>query len=261
MDEDNDFVIVAETPGNFVSRFGRRRFAKKRASDSVEAWWKKRMASSRQIADRLSQMVTRRNRELAFDAGFKALLGIAFSVITFGVLFWMGWVVGFFLAFHVNVYAWQFAAIVSGLFLVVAIWSAWRRVDPMAGLKPLTEAQMLLTLISPVTPGVMYFSPRHASAGLAVVLIGGPAGVFEAVGIWTHRLKAEASVIEQAARFLVACRAGLPVKQIEAPAAALLLRRLGLIRVVQTGDESTSIRLTDQGFNVLSAAVRKRAEK
>lgn len=215
------------------------------------------MNPSTQAADRLSRMVHRRNRELAFDAALKALLGIGFSLVTFGVLFWMGWFVGFFMARHLNLHAWQFGAIVTGLFFVVATWSAWRRVDPLAGLAPLSDRQLLLTMISQVSGEFLYFSPRHATAGAAIVLLGGPAGVFEALGTWAHRIRADSTLIEEAARLLALCQAELPAKEVREPAAAFLLRRLALIKVVPHGD-SAALTLTDKGFAVLSKGKTRR---
>jgi hypothetical protein len=209
------------------------------------------MNSSPQIVDRLSEMANRRNRELASDAMLKALLGIGFGVVTFGVLFWMGWFVGIFVAHSVHLNAWQFGAILTGLFFVVATWSAWRRVDPLAGLQPLTDRQMLLTLIGQATGAFVYFSPRHATAGAAIVLLGGPASVFEALGIWAHRIRTDTAQLEQAARLLVLCQKELPADEVGAPAAAFLLRRLALIKVLPRG-ESAALALTDKGMAVLS---------
>jgi hypothetical protein len=203
-----------------------------------------------QLIDRVSELVRRRNRELAFDAALKAGLGIVFSVLTFGTLFWFGWVVGFFVGHSLGTYPWQLGSLVAGVFFVVATWSAWRHVDPLAGLEPLTDGQMLLTLIGQATGAFTYFSPRHATAGAALMLLGGPANVIEAFGIWAHRHRADAELIEQAARLLVLCREELPVDEVRIPAAAFLLRRLALIKVLPRGD-SAVIAPTDKGLAML----------
>lgn len=220
-----------------------------------------KMTISLELVDRVNHMVRRRNRELAFDAALKASLGIVFSLVTYGVLFWMGWFVGFFVGGYLNLRPWQFGAILTGLFFVVATWSAWRRVDPLAGLKPLSDRQLLLTLISQASPGLLYFSPRHATAGAAMILLGGPANVIEAFGIWAHRIRVEGSLIEDASRLLASCETEFPAEQVREPAAALLLRRLSLVKVVPSG-ESAALELTDKGLAVLSggkAGRRKRA--
>ena len=203
-----------------------------------------------QLVERLTEIVRRRDRALAFDAALKAGLGIIFSLITFGVLFWFGWVTGFFVGHSVNLHPWQLGAIVSGLFFVVACWSAWRRVDPLAGLEPLTDAQMLAMLIGRATGAFMAFSPRHAIAGAALVLLGGPASVFQALGIWAHRLRADAGLIQQAAKLLVQCKAEPPVEQVRDVSAAILLRRLALVKIIPR-EKSAVLALTDKGHAML----------
>jgi hypothetical protein len=91
---------------------------------------------------------------------------------------------------------------------------------------------------------------RHAVAGAAVVLIGGPANIFQAVGIWAHRIRADTALIEQAARLLILCQTELPVEEVRRPAAALLLRRLALIKATPRGD-SAALLLTDKGFAIV----------
>jgi hypothetical protein len=217
------------------------------------------MTTSIDLTHRLNEMVRRRNRELAFDAALKASLGIFFTLITYGVLFWMGWVVGVLVAHSFNLRPWQFAAILSGTFFVVAMWSAWRRVDPLVGLSRLSDQQLLLTLISQASPELLYFSPRHATAGAALILLGGPANVFEALGIWAHRIRVHGSLIEDASRLLQSCDGGLPVEQVDVPGAAVLLKRLALITIVPKG-ESAALVLTDKGFAILSRG-KQRAKR
>ncbi len=210
------------------------------------------MNVSPQLGACLGDMVRRCNRKLAFDAVLKASMGVLFSVLTFGFVYWAGWFFGFFFARYLSLHAWQFGVIFAGLLLVVATWSAWRRVDPMAGLQRLSDTQLLLTLISQASPNILYFSPRHATAGAALILIGGPANVVQAFGIWAHRIRVEGSLIADAARLLASCQTRLPVKQVREPAAALLLKRLALIKVIPSGD-SVALALTDKGFAVLAA--------
>jgi hypothetical protein len=204
-------------------------------------------------------VVRRHNREVGSDAALKASLGIVFSLITYGFLFWFGWVVGFFMAGSLNLHPWQFAAIFAGIFLIVATWSAWVRVNPLAGLEPLSDQQRLLTLISLASPNIVYFSPRHATAGAAVVLLGGPAAVIEAIGIWAHRIRTKGALMEDAACLLGSCQTAFPVEQIRHPAAALVLRRLHLIKVVPHGN-SAALALTDKGFAVLSGGKAKKGK-
>src|SRR5262245_32167814 len=109
------------------------------------------MSASAPIVDQLQMVVKQRNRELASDAIIKIGLGIVFSLFTFGFVFWLGLFVGFGVAGYLGLTAWQFSAIFTGIFVVAAVWSAWQRVNPLAGVKPLTDQQLMLTVISQVT--------------------------------------------------------------------------------------------------------------
>lgn len=208
------------------------------------------MTPSPDIADRLGRLLRQRNRELAADAAAKALLGALFSLLVFGFVFWISWLAGIFVGGALGLRAWQLGLLVTGVFFVVALWSAWRHVDPLADLERLSDRDMLLTLISQATPGIVYFSPRHALAGFAVVLLGGPANLVEALGIWAHRIRADEAMVDEAARCLALCEAGCPPERIREPAAALLLRRLALIKIVSSGP-SVTLTLTDKGIAAL----------
>ncbi|HWG43229.1 MAG TPA: hypothetical protein VN688_10620 [Gemmataceae bacterium] len=218
------------------------------------------MNNTPHIAARLHDMASQHNRELVFEGVGKALLGGIFSFITFGLLFWFGWFAGFFVAGSFGLQAWQFGALVTGLFLIVAMWSAWQRVDPLAGLPPLSDQQLLLTMISQASPNLLYFSPRHATAGAALLLLGGPTNLFEAFGVWGYRLGVAPSSIEEASHLLEACEANYPIEHVREPSAALLLKRLALIKIVPTED-SVALTLTEKGASVLSRAKARAAKR
>jgi hypothetical protein len=215
------------------------------------------MNLSPQVVHRLNDLVRRHNREIAFQAALKGSLGIAFTLVTYGFIFWFGWFVGCLIASYLGLTAWQFGVILTSLFFVAATWSAWRRVDPLAGLKPLSDAQWSLMLLGPTLTGTIYFRPRHATAGAAVVLIGGPASVMTAFGIWTHRLRIAGFSLDDAAQLLAACRTAFPADQVREPRTALLLMHLHLIKVVPSGD-SVGLVVTDRGFAVLEGAKKRR---
>ena len=122
------------------------------------------------------------------------------------------------------------------------------------------QQELLLTLISHATVGISYFKLRHAVAGFAVVLIGGPANLLEALGIWVSRLRADQPLIEEASSLLAACRADYPIERVREPAAALLLKRLALIKVVPSGD-SSALAPTAKGSAILSKAERSPGKK
>jgi hypothetical protein len=215
------------------------------------------MRTSSQIVDRLHSLVRERNREIAIDATIKVLLGVLFSLLVFGFVFWGTWLVGFFVGSSWNIRPWQLGLLVASLFFVVALWSAWRHVNPLAGLKPLSDEQLLLTIVSQATADVVYFSPRHALAGAALLLIGGPANIVEAVGIWAYRIRADGPLVDEAARLLTLCEGGCPPERVREPAAALILRRLALIKVVPSGDDVV-LTLTEKGLTALTGGRARR---
>lgn len=207
------------------------------------------MSSNTKIAGRLHDMVRQYNRKLAADAMLQLVLGIAFCSLTFGFVFWVAWFSSSLFLRNLGLHAWQFGAVFSGLFIVVAVWSAWSRVDPLADLKPLSEREQMHRLVS-LAVGLTYFSPRHATAGAAVMLLGGPASIFQALGIWAHRLRANDAIIAEASSLLAASDPQCPIEKIHEIASAVLLKRLGLIKVVPNG-ESHALTLTEKGRKIL----------
>jgi hypothetical protein len=213
------------------------------------------MSAAQSIAVQLGEMTGHYNRRLAFGAVLKASLGLVFSLLTFGFVYWFGWFLGFLIARYLSLQAWQFGLLFTAVFLTAATWSAWRNVNPLSGLQPLSQKERMVLLVSEAVD-LGCFSPRHASAGAAVVLIAGPASVLHAVGIWTYRIRYDGSLIEEAASLLFACEERCPAMQVRQPNAALLLRRLGLIKVVSDG-ELAALTVTDKGFKLLSSAKGK----
>lgn len=198
------------------------------------------------IAHRVRARTRARNRELALEAIIEQSIGALFTTMTIGFIFGFTWLIVIFSGGPFGLARWQFAGLVAGTFLLVTFISAWRRVDPLGGVSPLSPGQEMATLISLATPGVMYFSPRHASAGAAALLIGGPENILNAFGTWRHRLPTGGRLYDQAAGVLVAAEAEPPASSIEQPRAAILLSRLALIKVVSTGS-TAKIMLTEKG--------------
>jgi hypothetical protein len=180
--------------------------------------------------------------------------------MTFGLFYWGAWYHSLFVARYVGLDAWQLGAILTGLFVLAASWSAWRRVDPLADLARLSDQDLMLTMISGAAGGLGYFSPRHALAGFAVVLIGGPASMFEAVGIWAHRLPADPGLIESAARLLVSCQTEVQPLTLHNVSGASLLHRLALVKIVPC-DQTKGVMPTQKGRDMRPAASKPKARR
>jgi hypothetical protein len=204
------------------------------------------------IAGRLLRRVLERNRELALEAAIEAAMGILFTVLTSGAVFCITWFVCITLAggrFPASTGALIVTGlIVTGLFVLVSVVSAWRHVDPFAGLKPMSDAQHLMFAVSGMVDGYVHMN-RHTVAGLAAVLMGGPVNLAGALRSWLHRLPTDPVVIGLAAHILGSCRPEIDLKQVPSCVpAVILLRRLNLI--VPRGD-STVITLTERGRDVV----------
>lgn len=180
--------------------------------------------------------VIHRNREILLEAAIAATAGVIFSLITFGVLWWLMWIFCWFTIGRGS--AVMVASVGTAIFVLVAVVSAWRRVDPLEHLSPMTGRQMLtqdaagaLTLATGVP-----IMTRHSTAGAGVVLIGGPANIFEALSLYRHRIRAGHRQIAQAAELVDRVSAGdVAIDQLdEADSQALhILSRLKFIKVVQ----------------------------
>lgn len=214
---------------------------------------------SSKLKDRLTDRIRTRNRELAGDAALKGLLGVVFSLLTFGVVFWFAWVFGFCFVTSSGIHPALFAAIISGVFFVAATVAAWQRVDPLVELAPPGDENELMRHLAHAA-GQVYFNPRYAIAGAALVLIGGPAGILEAIGIWLHRLPTDPALIEQGVLILEACDPKLPSRDLRSLPAAFLLWRLGLVKIVPH-EEIRALTLTDTGFALLGKGTPQAAKR
>lgn len=214
------------------------------------------MSSQARISDRIRRRVRARNREYLIEAVIEAALGVLFSLMTFGLLYLIALFVLFRTGAPFGLTRLQFALILAAVSFVVCLISAWRRENPFEGLKPMTDAQMLMTLISQTSTDYVHVN-RHTVAGMAMLLLGGPANLVSALGTWCHRLPSNRQLLDQAAEVLSACNSELDLEPLDRLRAALLLRRLGLI--VPRGD-SMIIMITDQGRTVRGKE-RKSGEK
>ncbi|MCZ6836142.1 MAG: hypothetical protein O7G85_10245 [Planctomycetota bacterium] len=200
-----------------------------------------------EVERRIGQLVVSRNRELWFEALVDLCMGALFCLITFGVLYLLMW---YYVSF-VWGYQWP-APVITGTIFLASCWSAWRSVDPLEGLRNLSDTEMMLTQLAMVSPSFSYFSPRHTVSGSAVFLIGGPANLFSAFGIVLHRLPSSSSIISEAATMLSQADQGSPVQTITDPRPAVLLYRLVLIKTeLSPPSHQPTIVLTQKGRDVL----------
>ena len=101
----------------------------------------------------------------------------------------------------------------------------------------------------PPFPGPLC-QPATRHGGHGGDLIGGPANFFKAIGVLRARFRADNSLINDAARLLVECREHYPATNVRRPTAAILLKRLALIKFLPTAD-SADLTVTDRGAKLL----------
>jgi hypothetical protein len=198
-----------------------------------------------ETAQRIAKRAARRNRELALEALIGSLLGVLFTAIVLGFIFWTAWLFGFFVvAFHAPK-ATLLASIVTGVFALVAFVSAWRRTNPFAGMEPMSEAEWTRFTVMHLAGYGIAAEPRRALAGAAHVLLGGPVNILEAISTWRHRLRVSQATIARAGHLLErAGRGAVPTGEIAHPPAALVLTRLGLARVAPAAPRSATLLLS-----------------
>jgi len=204
-------------------------------------------ASDPRIAGRLLLRVQARNHELMIETAVEAGMGTLFTTLTAGVVFCIAWFVCISLGGR-RFPSPTVALVTTGIYVLVSAISAWRHVDPFAGLKPMSDTDHLLFAASSMVDGYVHVN-RHTVAGLATVLMGGPVNLVSALGSWLHRLPTDPALLDQAVGILSACRPEVDLKQARASLpAAVLLRRLNLI---VPRANSTSVTLTEKGRDVL----------
>ena len=202
------------------------------------------------LANRIQKRAEKRNKELTIQAAVVTLMGVLWSLLVFGGIYALTWMVSF-LTMPLRFSHSLAALIVMLIFLTVAICSAWKRVDLFAGLAPLTNIQVALTIVSPVMGNFYYSSPRHTTAGFAFVLLAGPLNLLEAIGLWNHRLLFDDTICQEAAELLQRCQKEISAKKIDCqPAAVVLLKRLALIKSIDHNG-STVVTATEKGDHLL----------
>lgn len=203
-------------------------------------------------AERLAPRIAEQNQEIKIQAGIQAVTGIAYCLFMCGALWLTLW---FFstLCFSDFMAPSLLALLATLVFAGASTFEAWRRVDPFANLEPLAEWQRTLTAISLAVPNFVYFSPQHASAGLAFLLLAGPESLFSATRLWRSRLPDNPDSIIVAAELLRRSQNPLPAKQVPAEAAATLYR-LSLVKILVTAKNSEPvIAITEKGQSLLAA--------
>jgi|GEM_PF-1908307 len=208
------------------------------------------MSESAAIAERLRRRVRKHNRERTLAAFGEAALGLVFSAVIFGLFYCFAWFIALLMGWGFGRSGRLFPLLATAVYFLVSLISAWREVNPFAGLKPLTDAERTLTIISHSSSATLFFNPRLATAGAASFLLAGPTSLLSAFRVWCDRLPSDDQSLERAATVLAATKPGLDADRLKDTESALLLRRLRLIKPLPQG-EKTILLPTERGETVL----------
>ena len=204
--------------------------------------------------ERFGQLVAGQNQEIRLQAGIQMATGALYSLAVGGAIWLTIWVPAVFTCIdfrQASHWAWGVVLVFAG----VATFEAWRQVEPFAALEPLTEWQRALTAFSQATPGFVYFSPRHASAGIAFLLLAGPESLFSATKLWRSQLPADPEAQANALGLLQDLQRPSLASQVP-PEAATTLHRLGLIKILPGEGRSLDgfdsiVAITEKGQSLL----------
>src|SRR5262245_26342023 len=213
----------------------------------------KRLGTSVATLDtQLRELAASYDRKIVGESLTTLLVGLVTSVVVYGVVFWLSW-----LAFTIALPQYRIgsaattALLITAVAVLVSVFSAWRKHDPFQNVQGMDPKVQGLQMSLGYAMGIPIVN-RQSLAGIASLLIGGPANIMDAIAIWRTRLRADARTLESADQLLRACRQGVaPSMTLERKAVALLYR-LGLIKAVQQGD-SVMIQATAKGMELLGS--------
>jgi hypothetical protein len=209
------------------------------------------------VTQQLYKLIQAENRKIMGEFLVTLAVGFGVCALVYGVLFWLSW-----FAFTVWLRSIRVgsaatsALIVTGLFALASIWSAWRRHDPFENVEAMNPDVQNVQLGLGYALGVPIVN-RQSMAGFASLFIGGPANLMDAWAIWRTRPRADAACIAEAAQQLERSRAGIPSRMID-QRAAVVLYRLGLIKAVAQSGGEMIVQPTQKGLELLSSASRPR---
>ena len=200
------------------------------------------------LAKRIARLAAKADKQCTVDAAVELGMGLGTGLLIFGGIFAFAWVLTFgqgALGLGATTYAFG----VMMIFVIATGLSAWQRVDPIRDVSPPTNREKAIAMVAR-SAKIGDFSPRHASAGFAAFLLGPAEGVFSSIGTWRSRINPSESECVAAARLLEAVGSELPASEVEDIPAAILLRRLRLIRAESRGADQFLL-VSDRGESLL----------
>lgn len=211
-----------------------------------------------EIKQHVQRAINDANHKIMGESLIALGVGAITSLIVFGVMFWLSWFAftTFFHSFRVGS-ASTTALVITGVFALVAIFSAWRRHDPFSNVQAMDDNVQSMQLGLGYAMGVPIVN-RQSAAGIASLLIGGPANIMDSMALWRTRIRGSSASIEAAAQALSQSAKGVPVSMIADRSAIAILHRLGLVKVVNEQNKLI-VRSTVKGSEIVAKASQRAA--
>lgn len=191
------------------------------------------------------------NSDLSMNAWITLGVGIVTTLVLFFVVWWLVWLFG-------PRWLGGWLPMLAGLAAVgLGVFGVWRGDSPLDGLRPLSDAELNLTVASMAVGGVMYANPKHVVANVAEFVLHGPRSMLQGIGLLRTRLPSDDGTIRAAAEvFERGLNEPVPVESVRPPKVAVLLHRLLLLKMQQVGRDKYALVSTIKGQEALGAAAR-----
>lgn len=192
------------------------------------------------------------NSDLSMNAWITLGIGVLTTLVLYFGVWWMLWLLG-------PKWLGGWLPMLAGLGAVgLGFFGVWRGDSPLDGLRPLSDAELNLTVASMAVGGVMYANPKHVVANVAEFVLHGPRSILQGVGLLRTCLPSDDATIRAAAEvFERGLSDPVPVESVRPPRVAVLLHRLLLLKMQQIGRERYALVSTIKGQEALGAAIRK----
>lgn len=213
---------------------------------------------TRDKSDALTPLIKKENRKIIGEAALTFLVGIVTVLLVFGGVFWISYLFTWFLHPFGLHSPGVLSLIVTTIFLVISVYNAWRRHDPIEHVEAMDQTLQNLQLGAGYALGVPVLN-RQSIAGFGSLFISGPANILGAWSLWRTTIRTNDDLTARAFGLLNRCKAGVPAERIPDPAPVALLLRLRLIKAVtRPGGNIIELQLTAKGSELLAASVGRR---
>jgi len=197
----------------------------------------------------IESIIRNHNADARTEAWTKLVLGAVFTLF----FSFMIWGVSFFmlLLFVGGKAVISGSLLITAIFLGVTVWSAWKRVDPLAGLDPDSLGPRLPVgvgyALAGSVGGLATGLRRQSLAGAAWFLISGPTSILEGWKALGRSLPSDPGTVSECMELLEESKGGLRTDRVRSPRAYSILSTLGLVKIDQDEEGNLLVRPTEKG--------------